>query len=58
LGRYNFHSIRKTLRVAAAMVAGVTDRIWDMSDIAALIAAQQAPVAKGARQKADGAEDR
>jgi len=29
-----------------AMAAGVTDRVWDMSDVAALIAAQEAPVVK------------
>ena len=49
---YNFCRIHKTLRVAPAMAAGVTDRVWDMTDIAALIAAQEAPVAKrGAYKK-------
>jgi hypothetical protein len=28
------------------MAAGVTVRVWDMADIAALLAAQEAPVAK------------
>jgi len=28
------------------MAAGVSDRVWDMADIAALIAAEEAPVAK------------
>jgi hypothetical protein len=28
------------------MAAGVSDRVMDMSDLAALIAAQEAPVAK------------
>jgi IS1 family transposase len=43
---YNFCRIHKSLRVTPAMAAGVTDRVWDMSDVAALIAAQEAPVAK------------
>jgi IS1 family transposase len=43
---YNFCRIHKTLRVTPAMAAGVTDRAWDMSDVAALIAAQESPVAK------------
>ena len=30
------------------MAAGVTDRVWDMNDVAALIAAQEAPIAKRA----------
>jgi hypothetical protein len=28
------------------MAAGVTDRVWDMNDVVALISAQEAPVAK------------
>ena len=43
---YNFCRIHKTLRVTPAMAAGVTDRVWDMKDVAALITAQEAPVAK------------
>lgn len=43
---YNFCRIHKTLRVTPAMAAGVTDRVWDMTDVAALIAAQEAPIAK------------
>jgi hypothetical protein len=29
-----------------AMAAGVTEQVWDMGDIAELIAAQEAPTAK------------
>jgi hypothetical protein len=43
---YNFCRIHKSLRVTPAMAAGVTDRVWDMSDVAALIATQEAPVTK------------
>jgi hypothetical protein len=34
------------LRASPAMAAGVTDRVWDMQDVAGLIAAQEAPVAE------------
>jgi len=30
---YNFCRIHKTLRVTPAMAAGVTDRLWGISDI-------------------------
>jgi hypothetical protein len=43
---YNFCRIHTTLRVSPAMAAGVTDRVWDMTDIAPLIAVQEALVAK------------
>jgi IS1 family transposase len=43
---YNFCRIHKTLRVTPAMAAGVADRVWDMNDVAALIASQEAPIAK------------
>ncbi len=43
---YNFCRIHKTLRVTPAMAAGVTDRVWDMTEVASLISAQEAPVAK------------
>jgi hypothetical protein len=34
---YNFRRIHKTLKVSPAMVAGVTDKLWNMEDIVALI---------------------
>lgn len=48
---YNFCRIHKSLRVTPAMAAGVTDRVWDMSDVAALIAAQEAPAKRGPYKK-------
>ena len=33
---YNFARIHQTLRVSPAMAAGVTDRLWEVSDIVAL----------------------
>jgi hypothetical protein len=30
---YNFVRIHQTLRVTPAMAAGVTDRLWEMSDV-------------------------
>ena len=38
---YNFTRIHSTLRVSPAMAANVTDRLWDMSDIVALINARE-----------------
>jgi IS1 family transposase len=34
---YNFVRIHKTLRVTPAMAAGVTDRLWEIADIAKLV---------------------
>jgi IS1 family transposase len=34
---YNFVRIHQTLRVPPAMAAGVTDRLWDLSDIIAVV---------------------
>jgi hypothetical protein len=34
---YNFCRIHQTLRVTPAMAAGVTDHVWDISDIAELL---------------------
>jgi hypothetical protein len=36
---YNFIKIHRTLRVTPAMAAGVTNRLWDMSDLVALLVA-------------------
>ena len=43
---YNFCRIHKSLRVTPAMAAGVTDRVWDVKDIVALIENLEAPAAK------------
>lgn len=37
---YNFCRIHKTLKVAPAMAASVTDKLWNMEDIVALIDAR------------------
>jgi hypothetical protein len=34
---YNFVRIHQTLRVTPAMAAGVTDKLWELSDLVALI---------------------
>ncbi len=37
---YNFVRNHKTLRVSPAMAAGVSDRLWSMDDVVALIDAE------------------
>ena len=34
---YNFVRIHKTLRVTPAMAAGVTDKLWEISDVAEML---------------------
>ena len=49
---YNFVRIHKTLRVTPAMAAGVTDRLWEIADIAKLVEdAEEAPKARGPYKK-------
>lgn len=49
---YNFVRIHKTLRVTPAMAAGVADRLWEISDIVALVeAADAAPKPRGPYKK-------
>jgi IS1 family transposase len=49
---YNFVRIHKTLRMTPAMAAGVTDRLWEMSDLVAILdAAEAAPAKRGAYKK-------
>lgn len=43
---YNFVRIHKTLKVSPAMAAGVTDRLWEIGDIAALVEASEEPPVK------------
>jgi hypothetical protein len=49
---YNFCRIHKTLRVTPAMQARVTERLWEVADIAALVEAAEAkPAKRGAYKK-------
>ena len=43
---YNFVRIHKTLEGSPAMAAGVTDRLWELEDIVALIDADEPPPKK------------
>lgn len=43
---YNFVRIHKTLRVSPAMAAGVTNHLWEISDIAKLVEADEAKPGK------------
>jgi hypothetical protein len=36
---YNFVRIHKTLKVTPAMAAGVTDRLWDVTDMVNVLVA-------------------
>jgi hypothetical protein len=38
---YNFVRIHQTLRITPAMAAGVTDRVWEVSDVVALLEASE-----------------
>jgi hypothetical protein len=38
---YNFVKIHRSLRVTPAMAAGVTDRLWEVSDLVALLEASE-----------------
>ena len=40
---YNWIKVHKTLRVTPAMQAGLADRVFDMSDLVALIEQAEAP---------------
>jgi IS1 family transposase len=40
---YNFVRMHSTLRTSPAMAAGVSDRLWDMADIVALMDAAETP---------------
>ena len=47
---YNFGRIHKTLRVTPAMEAGITDHVWSLEEIAALVP-QEAPKVRGPYKK-------
>ena len=49
---YNFVRIHSSLRVSPAMAAGVSDKLWSMDDIVALIEAREsAPRKRGPYKK-------
>jgi IS1 family transposase len=55
---YNFVRIHSTLRMSPAMAAGVSDRLWEMSDIVALIDAREdAPKRPATYRKRDSATE-
>jgi hypothetical protein len=50
---YNFCRVHKTLRVTPAMAAGVTDHVWSVADVVAIIeAAEPVPAKRGPYKKA------
>jgi IS1 family transposase len=53
---YNFVRIHQSLRVTPAMVAGVTDRLWEISDIVALVEASDPKPGSRGPYKKRGAE--
>jgi IS1 family transposase len=54
---YNFVKMHSTLRMSPAMAAGVEKRLWEMSDIVALIDARaEAPKRPATYRKTNGAE--
>ena len=51
---YNFVRIHQTLRMTPAMAAGVTDRLWTMADLVAIVEAAEAkPSKRGPYKKKD-----
>jgi len=48
---YNFVRIHQTLRVSPAMAAGVTDKLWSLDDVVALIEADEQPKKRGPYKK-------
>lgn len=49
---YNFVRMHKTLRMSPAMAAGLTNKLWSMEDIVALIDAREGePKKRGSYKK-------
>jgi hypothetical protein len=48
---YNFVRVHSSLRVTPAMAAGITDHLWTMEDLAALIDANHTPQPRGPYKK-------
>lgn len=45
---YNFIKIHRSLRTTPAMAAGVTDRLWEVSDLVALLEADERELPRAA----------
>jgi hypothetical protein len=43
---YNFVRVHKTLRTSPAMAAGVTKRLWEMSDVGTMLGAWEGAQAR------------
>jgi hypothetical protein len=55
---YSFVRINKAVKMAPAMAAGVSSRLWEMSEIVALIdAAASAPKPRGPYKKREAHEE-
>jgi IS1 family transposase len=48
---YNFVRIHQTLRMTPAMAAGVTDKLWEMADLVAIVEAADKPAVRGPYKK-------
>ena len=48
---YNFVRIHQTLKVTPAMAAGVTDRVWEISDVVKLLETKEEDFAQAAQQR-------
>lgn len=55
---YNFVRYHSTLRMSPAMAAGVSDRLWNMGDVVALIDASAEPAKKRGPYKKRGANSK
>jgi hypothetical protein len=48
---YNFARVHQTLRVTPAMAAGISDHVWEIEEIVALLDAEQKPMKRGPYKK-------
>ena len=48
---YNYCKIHKTLRVTPAMEAGLTDHVWELEEVIALLAKNEQPKKRGSYKK-------
>jgi IS1 family transposase len=54
---YNFIRIHQTLRITPAMAAGVTDHLWDMSEVVAMLEAERQERQEAGRAKSRETND-